>query len=241
MSEERSGHACPEPEVLLAQVEREDAATLEHLAACPRCRALVAACRDFTRPDPATSAPRQAEAEDALARFLAGEFRADAARVPEPRGFRAVLAEALSALTRYRFAWAATAAAVLVVSVLVWQGARDRQPDRIRLRRGAAGTSTADERVTTEPPRLLEDGSLELRWQPFEGANAYRIVLLAPSTLEEAIPPKRVSATRTVLDPAELKSAAGAGGALMWQVVALADGDSLATSRAAILEIPTGR
>lgn len=185
-----------------------------HVERCARCSALALAYEAFVRAEPVAGAD-PADARRRLAAAVPGEkgprvmSRRDAAP-GRRRGARWIL----------RPVWGvATVVGLLVVVAVIrlhpWL------PAPTVLRGGS------NERIHVEAPVTGEDGAIELRWSAVEGADAYRVTLLA-ADLSEISTTAATPDTHLTLPPGS--SAKGEKLRAYWQVTAFAGGDPVATS-----------
>jgi hypothetical protein len=107
-----------------------------------------------------------------------------------------------------RFAAAAAVTLLAVVGAWRWLAG----PDQVALR-GDARTE-----FSLEPPRVLSDGAIELRWAAIPDADAYQVILLRDDLSEVA----RLDATADLsvtVEPSLLPA-----GSTRWQVAAFREG-----------------
>lgn len=212
-------HRCYEIEELgrLTQLAADDP-QLRHLATCPRCRARLAAYRQFMQPD---ALPPEAQAERAQARLTAALEEA-AVAAPTTRMRRSPFESLITTLRRPALvpAWG-----LVAVLLLVWIFAGDG------LRNGEApgvlrGEETARGRVILAADAdALSDGTLLLTWQPHAACEEYELLILG-SDLAELRRIAVGSETEWVFDPAELEE----GETFYWRIVGLEDGEPVARS-----------
>lgn len=197
-----------------------------HAAACPRCRALLAAWEDFRAGaglDPAAAA-------------------ADLDAAPDPDAesrLEAALEEALAAdaraarRARRRAAWPLLAAAAVLSVTGVWLAVttqRGRAPEM----RGAVEVAGPLE------PAVAPDGSgsgAVVTWGALDPPADYEVVVTGPD-LADLVTLPAGGATRLVLRRADLPGPPAPGAPLMLQVVARRGGTEVARSRTVTLPLP---
>lgn len=185
-----------------------------HLDSCARCAALEVQYAEFLRAEPAAGA----DVRDAGLRLSAfiderierGPVVAAATRRPPRRWFD-------FSSPRSTLVLAASAAVVVVLALTVAR--RDLAPDDMILRGSAQENQLPAYTVA-------ERGSIPLIWAPIDGADSYRIAILGED-LVEVMRIGPVGENSFVFAPAEHSLPAGR---YFWEIVALGDGDELATA-----------
>ncbi len=213
---------------------------LDHLHDCPRCRARLASYRSFLDPAdvPAGADPTDAAARlsDVLEREIltgasATRRSAAAARSTRPsrldRLFDAFLGP------RWRPAFGAGAAFVVVVSAMTLLARDDREPE-LRLRGDRAGTDVVS--IAEEPERMA-GGRVRLTWRPVDGANRYELHLLDDDGTVHAIVDGGPD-TLLVFQPTRVPDPPPSGAAVAWCVVAYRNRDEIARSRVGTFRMP---
>lgn len=190
-----------------------------HVAACPRCRSLVAAYRGFVagRPDLADPA---AEAE--LGRRLAREIGGPPSSVRVLRRSRPYVRVSLAL------------AAVLATAVIVVRWAPGPPATGIVVRGTEAPATPV---LLTHAPQARPDGDLDLSWVPWPDAELYAVILFA-GTLDEIARFTADADTILVVPAAIWQDAGGPDADLLWQVEALHEGGVVARSALTILPAP---
>jgi hypothetical protein len=213
-----SGHDCIPVEQLaeVAALPANDARRRDAVE-CPRCRARLAAFSEFVAP---TAVPAEARVEDADARLVEALAREMGGALQSSRPAPAPTRRAPRRFAfAPRFAWAAAAAVVVIAGA--WLALPRRGVPVLRGRAGGV-------RVEALAPER-SGKALVLAWKPFAGAEGYavRFVSLDLTGLADvpAIDPSRLTLSAGAL-PAGLPE----GARVLWQVVAIRHGDSLATS-----------
>ena len=206
-----------------------------HLDGCPRCRALLHACRTFAREPEGELAAQAGRLDARLAAALDREIlgahaRVDAAGVEEPRPS---FLRALGGLRRAPRAWqalriAAACAAVVLVVLGVQQTRHPRLPEGgdVVLR----GAGPAEPGAPAGQARLLADGWV-FSWSPVEEADSYRLTLYDEDAVEIAAFLAPGSDTSLTIAFANLPAAAGDATARFWRVTALRSADEVARGR----------
>jgi hypothetical protein len=232
--------SCYRPEELAELLELEAGdPRREHLAACPRCRALLAEYRQFLEPRGAVPGADLPDAERRLRAVLRREILGEERTVPETPGGR-FLARLRRIGSTPGFRPALAVAATVLLLFLGWEMYDRRPPGSGRpvLRQqsppeeGAAGAGFA-----LEAARFREGGAVELRWAPAAGAEAYR-VLLFTADLQELAVLGPLTETRVLFQPRELSRPLEPGTVLVWHVAALQTGDEIARSSAGAFRLP---
>ena len=199
---------CPSLEEL---VDREGTGKA-HLLACPRCRALIQAYREFQDPAELPEGANPALARSRMTACLAAEMT----RGAEPGEKRA---------TRSWFRRPATlallaAAAVLIVALggVLY----DPHPDS----RGPSGILRGNQTPAQTSSTWLEDGSLSLTWPAVDEAGKYRL-LFYDRSLEETGSREIGNIQAVTLSPVEWVQL---GRPAIWRVEALRSGDRIMLS-----------
>lgn len=189
--------------------------------ACPRCGARLAALDAFLAGDPDLPADEAAAADRALAEFVATGLgpRPQPPQPPRP-------ARAARRFAPRHFAATASLCAAVALAVLLARDAGDPAPIGARLRGEAPVAGAAAIELVQGGPTA--DGGRALNWRPVAGADHYAVALFSGDldTLAVLAPLARPTVT---LDPALLRAAAAAGGALV-RIEALAGDRRLAVS-----------
>jgi hypothetical protein len=197
----------------LGTLDAEDPRRL-HIERCARCSAMLAAYREFVRADAPGRAPMR-DADARLAAFIAERVENVEATTGAPRRPRGRWLQ----MPAVRFA--ATTAAFLLIAVAVTRFLPDSSEVVLRGDPHAA--------FSLEVPRSLEDGALELSWEPVANADAYQVTILG-TDLSEVYRTPATGETRVELDLSALPAEA-----TRWQVTALREGGAIAESAPAIL------
>lgn len=208
---------------------------LQHLETCPRCRARLAEYRRFLAPGPAPADANLGDAErrlaDALEREAGARPNAGATLRPAtPGGLRALFGAP---------AWRpalGVAAALLLVSVIYLAVERPfGRGDRVILR--GESHPGAKDGFELALPRPGQAGTLDLRWTPVAGADAYEVRIFdAGLTAVARLTP--VSGTSVTLRHADLPPGIESHTSLIWRVAALRAGDEIALSSVGTLQAP---
>jgi hypothetical protein len=203
---------------LLAELSVEDPRRA-HVEDCPRCSAMYAAWKSFAGSGAVEGAdPESAERqlESAIRKMVSAH--AGASR-PKTSFFDvAWLRPAFAAIT-----------VALVAAVVWWQ---PWQSEELVLR-GIDRTATAP--LALETPEAVED-TLMLSWAAFDGADEYQVRFYSEE-LEEIARIKATGPTLTITG-SDISDDLEPGTVLVWRVVALIDGDSVATSPPGQLVLP---
>lgn len=200
-----------------------------HLEECPRCSSILHSFQAFLKAEGVPGSD-PADAEMRLSEFIISNFEKTstdpsmAVPVPGRPGF---LAEFLHGLFR-RPVWVVAVLVIVAAGMLWWQPWIQDQPV-------LRSTTPAETGIPLDlaPPQALEDGSLRLAWQPFDGADSYE-VRLYDGDLSELTRIGPLTKTTMVLTRSMLP--AGVPAAMLWRVVALDEGDKIAASKLAPLE-----
>lgn len=187
-----------------------------HVDDCPRCRNLLRSYQKFLRAEPVAGVGVEAARQklDALIASKVGERSA----APRPSSsFSSVLRGFIRPVPLL-----ATAAAAVVVAVVVWQ--QSRGPEVLRLRSGPTSQTAA-----LAPAEVRPDGSIHLSWAAVPGADAYQVRIYGPSFTEIYRHPN-VTETSVVIDRSLLPSDLPPRLDLMWRVYALQAGDVVEAS-----------
>jgi hypothetical protein len=124
---------------------------------------------------------------------------------------------------------AAVAAAILIVTLVPWQGADNGE---IVLR----GDEDAIAGFELPPADLSTTGQVSLHWPPVAGAESYRVVIYDASFNE--LLSRIVADTALLLPTSELSGGWQAASTLQWEVEALRHGDVVNRSDAGVLQKP---
>ncbi len=168
------------------------------------------------------AAPLSPEEEGAVAR--AGASAIARARAESPRTAGTVLELPRPAKPRPGGVprWALAAAGVAIVAGAAVVVPRFLPESSDELRSLSAGQMSAA--FASEPASRDAQGRIVLAWKPAPRASAYRVEILSGL---DAVATHDVTGVRAlVLDPASLPE----GDALLWRVIALRDGETLATT-----------
>jgi hypothetical protein len=220
---------------LIMQLPPDDPAR-RHVAGCARCRARVAGLSAFENPVAIPAGSRADEADRRLAAILDREIYGQQpgrrvhldSREQSRKDFGSILRRLWHPTLRP--VWVAGIVVIGIVGVRELTQTRD---DRIVLREDGRPSSSA---VTGIATQAGPDGQVALRWDAVAGATAYTVVLLG-ADLEEQ---DRIDAGSTASCPLpEARVTAVRGGAhTFWRVLALRDGDFIATSKTVPLVLP---
>jgi hypothetical protein len=215
MSDER--HLDPESLEEISALPASDPRR-RHVEGCARCRAMLEAYRIFLEAPPPLP---ELDAADVRARMTAARASEATGHIPTVR--RAV------GRRRARVTWsdwrlAGAAAALVVVAGLLYATRDLRQKSEVNLR--------GVERRRQPAPEILEssrdsNGTLTIRWRAVPAATNYRVMLFGAG-LDLLGQVEAGSRTELVLAPPQLPP--GSHGPVYGQVVALRDGQEIATS-----------
>lgn len=184
-----------------------------HVAACPRCRALVASYRRFRKGSPAHADPA---AEEELARRVRAALAAGGAAAPLSAGGRA-----------RRIAWpaAVAVAAVLTGFVVIGRGF-DRGPAPVVVRGPAEPGALA-----VHDAQRLPDGGVRLIWSSCADADSFQV-----ATFDRAL--VQLDAWPAGANTVDTLSAAAGRDAVYWQVEAMRGRAVVARSVPQVLPVP---
>jgi len=230
---------------------------LAHVAACPRCRALVDAYRRFLAPG---EAPREARAEEAdaaldafrerlLGTASAGAPAGSAAADPLASAARPGVAYGAPDLAAPGAARSADARGPFAAPRRAWRGGLWRVPApvwaaaAVVVVAGGALLWTSrdggDRRPTLRgaragalrlaPPAVEASGAVRIAWSGHPDAESYAVVLFGPD-LEEVARFPVLSDSALTLAPDQLPAALPAGSAVLYRVEARRGGDAVAIS-----------
>lgn len=230
-----SGCIAEETLPLLTQLPPDDPAR-RHLAECARCRARVAALSAFDGPRTIPAGSRPDEADRRLAaildREIYGSQSGGAMRRPSADSSQSGIGSILRRLWQpaLRPVWVAGIVVLAVVGVRELSHSGD---DRIVLREDRRPNPSA---VIGLAAQAGPDGQVSLRWDAVSGATAYSVILLGDDLEEQG----RIDAgpVASCLLPEARIAAARGGSHIFWRVVALRDGDPIATSKTVPLALP---
>jgi len=195
------------------------------IEACPNCRALFHSYLAFLDAEPATRSHPQ-RADDDLAAFLrervGGATRRDGGTV-HPGGSFFFGAQWTRLWPRLA---PVAAAVVLVVAIAVWSPWQEAGPV---LERGDATSPLALGEA------IVAGGTIDFVWAPHPGATDYVVVLFGADFSEQMrlAPVSQPDATMSLTDIPE-----AAGPRLAWRVLALENGDVIATSEPGYITLP---
>jgi hypothetical protein len=206
----------------------------QHLNRCPLCRARLSAYRMFLAKDPGLSGSQQGQAEARLDEFIAREFQDEDALVAEDEP--GLLSRFQQLLGRRRvMAPALVVVGLLALIVALKPFTEDERfaPGRLR---------GVDSTAVSAPLLLLgvevdPDGTVTFRWRQWPEADSYRLQIFTPDLAEIAqftaagdtflqVPPHEIPA---VDEP------------LLWRIQALREGDEMAHSSPASLDLNHAR
>ena len=204
-----------------------------HASGCPRCRALLAAYAAFVEADPGPVPQRDlADANARLSRALAaatggGGERARAGAPHTPAAPGAVSGWERLTHPQLRPAWTLLTIALVAGGVALWS--RPAGHDAALVLRGAAPAMT---------PAIVRaqwtGDAIVLAWHGLPAADGYEVRFVSSAFVElGSSGPYRDSTL--VLAPSRLAFRAAFGDSVLVRVVALKDGDVLATSDARVL------
>jgi hypothetical protein len=207
---------------------------------CPRCRARIADHTSFLKQATEAEVPGLASIEQRMATALRAEMDrvAAPATAPEERAVpdrtrarvtgKGGLRDPWAMLRGWRIpAWAAAAAAVAIVAGGLF-ALRPRGFEGDVLRETPSADRSAAEEVRALLSRV-EGERAHLSWDAVPGADAYVVLSLAPDLSERArFGP--FTATTAALPLDSLSGGAPSGTPLVWQVLALRGGDTVARS-----------
>ncbi len=167
---------CPQSEALLLALDEDRSHPWQlHVAACPRCQALVRARDAFQDDALADQVPHTDEAAAAanLDTFTSGLPRKHQSRSYATRllGLAAVLLMGLGLFTL----------SPNLGDYISWEGLDPGTLEDVRQR----ADQTAGSTTWNAPSVTTKDGSLVLSWQAHPRADGYRVVFLAPDLTEE--------------------------------------------------------
>lgn len=167
------------------------------------------------------AAPLTPEEEGSVSRAAAAAIARARAESPRPAGTVLEMPRPAKA-TRGVPRWALAAAGVAIVAGAAIVVPRFLPEPSNELRSLSAGQMAGA--FASEPARRDAQGRIVLAWRPAPRATAYRVEIL--SGLDAVATHDVTGADRLVLDPASLP----AGDSLLWRVIALRDGETLATT-----------
>jgi len=212
------------------------------LEASARGRALLVSYEAFARPGAPPPQAGVAQAKAQLDARIARELRLEpAAAGAAEHGPREPSARSRAPrASGWRWSWAGALrpafAAVLVVALAggLWLSTRHAgSPERI-VRGHRVGEAAA---LVLLPPRPLDHGAIELRWQPVAGADHYEVEFFGPDLADLARVPCGAQAELRLL-PGALPAGVRPGMSVLWQVTARRGNVQLAVSEVAPLRIP---
>lgn len=200
-----------------------------HLGDCPRCRALVRSFKEFLDPTDIPRAAKLAEADQRLAQALEQATGVHTG-VPRPESsqrsswrrspWKDPLTRFLSPSYRPLLVGGSLA---LVLAVLLLGRGDQTAPENPVLR----GLAQEQFHWITGPAEVASDGSISVSWPAHPQAERYRVLFL-DAGLGELL--RREAGRETSLDLAAEDCLPSGERPLLWQVVALRDGDELAHS-----------
>jgi hypothetical protein len=201
----------------------------QHLAACPLCRARLAAYKAFVAEGPPLtgSQPERAKADldEFLVRMIYGDSRAGG-----ETGFRARLRQ--QRISRFVLVPGLAAAAVAVILFVVLSPfSRDRLRQEAPLR--GIESPTADGSELAVQPAVITDGVVTFRWYHVPGSDRYEIQVF-DAKLEQIA---RFEANRQEALEVSISQIPATGGPLWWRIVAFRNGDAVAHSPLSPLEL----
>jgi len=216
---------CPNEDVLEQLIQLPDSDPQRaHVDACPRCRSLALEYRAFLAP--AGNAPFGAGEARALDAQRAG-LEASRARASTPRttsGWAHWFRPAL------RPAWGFGALALIAAVVLVAPQFGPRPtPGRVR---GVARTALA-----LDAPEYRADGSVQLRWRGFPGAERYEVRFYSAALVDLGSAAGGADTVLT-LGPDQLPASYPAGEPVLYRIEALEGRDRVAASSTGTLRTP---
>lgn len=195
----------------------------QHVAECPRCQSLWLEYQAFMKAD-VTNASHIDKARRALEGRIRARATASGARDVAPRTSR----------MRTRTPWpvwlrpaivTAVAALLTVVAVSIWRGG----PETTVLRGGSAAVWSLQEPQVSSSAIVFE-------WKAVPDADSYDVEIF-DDALNQVLHSAAVATTTITVDRSALSGVA-AGAMLTWRVRALRDGDEIATSPPASVQLP---
>jgi hypothetical protein len=200
-----------------------------HLAACPLCRARLAAYKAFVTEGPPLAGSRPEQAEKELDAFLAKMVHGDSG-AREETGFWTKLRP--RRIPRFVFVPGLAAAAVAVILLVVLNPFSGNQPQKMAPLRGIESPETGGAVLSTQPV-VIEDGTVTFRWSPVPGPHSYEIQVFDATLEQIAFFEAKGDATLRV----SIDQIPAAGGQLWWRVVAYHDGDESVHSQLSSLDL----
>ncbi|MCP4548135.1 MAG: hypothetical protein GY835_16850 [bacterium] len=199
----------------------------EHLDDCPRCQARLATYEEFIHNEFECSGEQLNAAMNSLDESLTREI------FPPSDKERAPVVPFRSPVVRAVISVAAALLLLLAVDSL-----RDDSKEReVVLRTDNPVSSEEGIRLTT--PTQTVSGEVELRWQPYPGADSYEVRILDAELIETACIAV-TGGTRLVLAADTVKRSLTSTGILTWSVTALCEGDAISISRPATCRLGDG-
>jgi hypothetical protein len=203
---------------------------LGHLGECPRCRALLAAYREFVEP---SVVPPPENLADARARLSAALGRETREETPK-RSFTWSLKPMMQP------AWRPALAVVGMLTIVLLLTRHEpfrRESHGITVR--GVGTESAAPLVLG-PVATAPGGGIRLSWQRLEGADSYEVALFT-AELEEIARVAAGAAAEVILDARAIPDSLRAGTSIVCRILARRGGDEIARSKAQSLVLPPRR
>lgn len=226
-----AGPECLSPEQLESIVTTE-APVHPHVAQCPRCQAELALLKSFLTSEPLPD-------EGASVAWIGAHLERERDRIKHPAHRRSPTAAGLKIQTGWLanlFRWptirwavplAVAAAAVVIVSVALLRPSRAPELQADLGRQPAIYRSQEVQLVA--PIGDLAEVPQELRWQPFPGADTYKIVIMEIDRSQLCSVQTRAT---SIAMPATVRAKMLPGKPILWQVTAFTpQGKVVATSQ----------
>ena len=201
----------------------------QHLAACPLCRARLAAYKAFVAEGPQLpgSQPERAKAE--LDQYLAGMILGDSG-TDGKAGFWTKLRP--RRISRFALVPGLAAAAAAVILLVVFNPfSKDRLRHEAPLR-GLESPTHGGASISTQPV-VIESGTVTFRWALVPECDRYEIQVF-DAKLEQVA---RFETNRGMALEVNIDRIPASGGPLWWRVVAFRDGDEAAHSPLSLFDL----
>ena len=206
-------HPCPNVDDLPILLDLEvDDPTRRDAESCPRCSAILEAHEAFIRAEPQPGSNPE-EAMRTIS-FALREALTPTAVVPEPAEEEEKPSFSFRWLLQPRFAMAAAAVTVLVVSTVWFSTTRDGVPIERSVKPSGA--------ITVESAAIADDGSLAVHWTAHPRAHEYQVAIYDAS-LETIAALQPVTGTQLSIPPEYLPPLSA--GLVYVRVRVLRDGD----------------
>jgi len=209
----------------------------KHLDECPRCRALMKEYLGFMTPAADVEESDMHDAEKRLSTFMENTIQQTGAYELTQEG--AVSASHGKLFKRTSF-WLTMAAAVVFAffSISTFLDNSAPNSDDLVLREGAGpGSPKEDEKVKLLPIIKTASVGVELRWSRTESADAYKLYIFSIELEELAVIVKVTETSHRLSSDEILKFDAKKKG-LLFRVIALSEGDTIAVSSLGSFSFP---